>query len=262
MYISRDFSQDLETAMPLSVCSTSRPLTTQNVILWIKHELSYFLILFQLFMILFSDLPTAPLELRRLRSTSTSITVAWKAPAENGNRPINTYYLEIQNTGTFSRNGTNITTVGAFPKLEYTFNYLQPNVLYRVYVSAYNLVGKGVAAEQSYKAEYVAPGWFLFLVPSFLSIFPFHCYFFFIAISFSSLFPFHHHFFFITISFSFSILSLFLYHHCFFFSTFSFPLLFLCNCYLYSITISFWIFAWVSKSNFDINDILWNSKCL
>lgn len=104
-------------------------------------------------------LPTAPLKLTRIQSTTNSLTVAWDAPTEDGNSKVRIYHLVIEKTGTFgSRNATNFTATGNF-KLQYTFQNLQPNNEYKVSVSAYNVLGKGPAVAATFKAEqYTGPG--------------------------------------------------------------------------------------------------------
>ncbi|XP_065056067.1 uncharacterized protein LOC135684431 isoform X4 [Rhopilema esculentum] len=93
---------------------------------------------------------TAPVEVRLIESTYTSIRIGWKKPASPGYSAITDYLFELyhpNNTETVR----NMTVTGGNPTLEYTFLYLNRDQEYRIRISAYNAVGRGAYAEQSYR---------------------------------------------------------------------------------------------------------------
>ena len=113
-----------------------------------------------MFSIVLLDVPSAPTNLIRIKSTNSSITIRWGVPTEAGYRPIITYFLETESSNS-SRNGTNQTVIGGgSAKYEHTFGDLQAKTNYTVRVSAYNLVGRGAEAMEIYETiPYTLPGW-------------------------------------------------------------------------------------------------------
>ena len=116
----------------------------------------------EVFSIIFLDVPSAPVDLIRTKSTYSSITIRWNAPKDTGNYHIITYFVERESTADNNRIGTNYTDMDAFggsPAYGHTFHNLQSNTTYMVYVSAYNLAGKGAVARQTYETvPYTRPG--------------------------------------------------------------------------------------------------------
>lgn len=111
----------------------------------------------QIRQVLVYHVPSAPVDLIRTKSSENSITVNWGTPRETGNRPIITYFLETETPSGF-RNGTNYTALANSIKYEHTFHYLQPKLKYTIRVSAFNLVGRGIEAMQTFETiAYVRP---------------------------------------------------------------------------------------------------------
>ena len=113
----------------------------------------------ELFRIIFLDAPSAPTNLTRIKSTANLITITWSAPKETGHHPIKYYLVETGSSTSFDR-GKNYTVINGRTKYEHTFRYLKPNTKYSVYVSAYNNLGRGAEATQTYETvTYGVPGW-------------------------------------------------------------------------------------------------------
>ena len=86
------------------------------------------------------------------------IRIRWGPPKEAGNTPITYYCLIIKGPGYFS-NKTHPTGTVNSAKYEHNFIGLKPNTTYKVSVFAYNKVGKGIEATQSYQTVlYGKPG--------------------------------------------------------------------------------------------------------
>ncbi|XP_065056074.1 uncharacterized protein LOC135684432 [Rhopilema esculentum] len=100
--------------------------------------------------------PTAPVEVRLIESTYTSIKIGWRKPASPGYSGISNYLMEL-----FYPNRTetvrNMTVTDGSPLLEYTFLHLHHDQEYRIRISAYNAVGKGAYAEGSYRTVRIKP---------------------------------------------------------------------------------------------------------
>jgi len=99
-------------------------------------------------------LPSAPRDIKRVKSTPDSIRISWTAPLEPGISRISDYYMEL-----FHPNGTitttNYTVLSANPILDYTFTRLFANQEYRIRISAYNAIGRGAQSpEAKFKTVY------------------------------------------------------------------------------------------------------------
>ena len=96
------------------------------------------------------DLPSAPRDIKLVKSTPNSIRISWTTPQQPGVSRITDYYMEL-----FHPNGTvtttNYTVLSFTPILDYTFTNLFANLEYRIRVSAYNAIGRG---EQSQEAKF------------------------------------------------------------------------------------------------------------
>ena len=96
------------------------------------------------------DLPSAPLNVKLVKSTPDSIRISWTAPQKPGVSRITDYYMELfhpNNTVTT----TNYTVLSVNPILDHTFTKLFANLEYGIRVSAYNAIGRG---EQSALAKF------------------------------------------------------------------------------------------------------------
>ena len=96
------------------------------------------------------DLPSAPRDIKLVKSTPDSIRISWTAPQQPGVSRITDYYMELLHpNGTVTT--TNYTVLSVNPILDYTFTKLFANLEYRIRVSAYNAIGRG---EQSALAKF------------------------------------------------------------------------------------------------------------
>ena len=94
------------------------------------------------------DFPSAPRDIKLVKSTPNSIRISWTAPQQPGISRITDYYLELfhpNNTVTT----TNYTVLSVNPILDYTFTKLFANLEYRIYVSAYNAIGRGDRSQEA-----------------------------------------------------------------------------------------------------------------
>ena len=86
------------------------------------------------------------------------IRITWGPPKEAGNTPITSYYLTIKCPGYFT-NKEHPTGTVSLAKYEDNFIGLKHNTTYNVSVFAYNKVGKGIEATQTYTTvKYGKPG--------------------------------------------------------------------------------------------------------
>ena len=112
----------------------------------------------EIFPILLLDVPTAPTNLIRMKSTTNSITIRWGLPKETGNSPIISYLLEADSSANY-RTAVNFTEMGKSQEYEYTFRFLKAKVKYNIRVYAFNKIGKGDQAMQIYEAvHYIRKG--------------------------------------------------------------------------------------------------------
>lgn len=112
----------------------------------------------EIFPILVLDTPSAPTNIILTNSTWTSITVAWSEPKDTGNRPIISYFVEMKKPASV-RTRKNYTVTDSFKTYQHTFNDLQANTTYTLYVTAYNTLGRGPEAMQAYETfPYIRPG--------------------------------------------------------------------------------------------------------
>lgn len=95
-----------------------------------------------------------------MKSNKNSITIRWGAPNETGNYPIINYFLEaVSPLGSrIQKNYTDLTNIGSMNEYKYTFANLTPNTKYKVYVSAYNELGRGSIARQIFETVHKRPG--------------------------------------------------------------------------------------------------------
>ena len=106
----------------------------------------------------FPDAPSAPTNVIRTKSNNSSITISWGAPSDIGNKPITKYSLAMDSPTSVSKSET-YSVIGNATKYEYTFVKLKENSSYTVYVSAYNLFGKGNEAKLIFETvSYPRPG--------------------------------------------------------------------------------------------------------
>ena len=111
----------------------------------------------------FVDAPSAPLNLTVLKSSSSSITISWSPPNKTGKYPIIAYLVERESPSGI-RAGVNYTKLdktgssNSSKKYEYTFVNLKEDIKYKIYVSAYNLAGRGDEATQIFQTV-SKPGW-------------------------------------------------------------------------------------------------------
>ena len=100
------------------------------------------------------DRPSAPRYIKLVKSTPDSIRISWTPPEQPGISRITDYYMEL-----FHPNNTvttaNYTVLSANPILDYTFTHLFANLEYRIFVSAYNAIGKSdPSSEAKFKTIY------------------------------------------------------------------------------------------------------------
>jgi len=95
-------------------------------------------------------LPSAPRDIKLVKSTPDSIRISWTPPLQHGISRITDYYMELFHPNC-TTTMTNYTVLSANPILDYTFNRLFANLEYRIRVSAYNAIGRG---EQSNEAKF------------------------------------------------------------------------------------------------------------
>ena len=100
----------------------------------------------------FLELPSAPLNLIRIKSTNTSITIRWSKPEKNGDNYIGHYWIEKDNP-TIRRNGFKHIVAKNLTIYEHTLHNLKPDTKYDVYVSAYTKVGLGPEATKSFGTD-------------------------------------------------------------------------------------------------------------
>ena len=101
----------------------------------------------------FADAPSAPLDLTRSKTSKSSITISWAVPKDKGSYPIIAYLVETESPSGF-RAGVNYTKLdktGSSKKYEHTFASLKEDLRYKIFVSAYNLAGRGDEATQIFE---------------------------------------------------------------------------------------------------------------
>ena len=100
----------------------------------------------------FLELPSAPLNLIRINSTNTFITIRWVKPEKTGTSTI-TYYLVEKDNPTIRRNGFKHIVTKNIAIYEHTLHNLKSDTRYVVYVSAYTKAGLGPAATKSFRTD-------------------------------------------------------------------------------------------------------------
>ena len=87
-----------------------------------------------------ANLPTAPSTPYRVRSTETSVTIAWQAPADNGGTPITDYQVlwDAGIGGAFVSLGSSLNTTEFLPSYS-----LVTGSTYKFKVRALNYIGTG-----------------------------------------------------------------------------------------------------------------------
>ena len=122
----------------------------------------------EVFSFIFLDVPSAPVNLTRTKTTKSSITIRWGAPKNTDNHEIFNFFLEIESPERTCTvvNYTALDNIRSHKEYEHTFNYLKHNTKYSVHVSAYNKLGRGARATKTYKTgEYTKPGWWYLKYP-------------------------------------------------------------------------------------------------
>ena len=109
-------------------------------------------------MLIIVDLPSAPIGITLVASTTNSIRITWKPPQQPGISRITDYFMELNHpNGTVTT--TNYTVLSATPVLDHTFSNLFGNQKYTIYISAYNAVGKGArSVAASFTTVYYTSG--------------------------------------------------------------------------------------------------------
>ena len=93
--------------------------------------------------------PCAPVNLRLLKATQRTLVVTWQPPLDKGIPASNYYLIYIQALP----KEMNFTVSYSSTNGLQTVAYLQPGILYKVSVCAYNLAGQGPITEATFSTN-------------------------------------------------------------------------------------------------------------